>query len=193
MRDTYGIPMKILYIILVLLLSLTVTSCERLGVEVTTVKGEWKSESYNNQHLILLLSNNGTSAGAIFYNDSLLDYRPATWSLHNDTLSFYRQETGGVSRFKIEQMSMNTLTLRNVSNEKIWIMTRQYVTPGNDYDSHFKEVFDLKKGFWWYAWEITLYILSGLLAAGLLGLLCSLCPALIKWIRSIIKKKCKKK
>lgn len=80
---------------------------------------------------------------------------------------------------------MNTLTLRNVSNENIWIMTRQYVTPGNDYDSHFKEVFDLKKGFWWYAWNITLYILSGLLAGSLLmGL-----SALIEWIRSTIKKK----
>lgn len=185
--------MKIFYAILILLLSIAVTSCEQLGLEVTTVKGKWKSESYNNQHLILQLSNNGTSAGAIYYNDSLLDRRTKTWSLHNDTLSFYRQETGGVSRFKIEQMSMSTLTLINVSNEKVWIMTRQYVTPGNDYDSHFNEVFDLKKGFWWYAWEITLCILSGLLGAGLLSLLCSLCSALIKWIRSIIKKKCKKK
>lgn len=193
MRNTYGIPMKILYIILALLLSITVTSCEQLGIEVTTVKGKWKSESYNNQHLILQLSNNGTSTSAIYYNDSLLDCRTETWSLHNDTLNFYRHEPGGVRRFKIEQMSMNTLTLRNVSNENIWIMTRQYLTSGNDYNSHFNEVFELKKGFWWYAWNITLYILSGLFAAGLLALLCSLCSALIKWIRSIIKKKCEKK
>lgn len=159
----------------------------RLGVEVTTVKGEWKSESYNNQHLILLLSNNGTSTGAIYYNDSLLDCRTETWSLHNDTLNFYRHEPGGVRRFKIEQMSMNTLTLRNVSNEDVWIMTRQYLTPNNDYNSHFNEVFDLKKGFWWYTWEIASFALAGLFFIGLIMGLFNIGRELVAWIRKKIK------
>lgn len=156
--------MKILYTILTLLLSITATSCKQFGVEVTTEKGEWKSDSYKNQYLILKLSDNGMSHRTI-HNDSTLVNRTGTWSLHNDTLSLYHQDfkADGVRRFKIEQMSMNTMTLRNVSNEDVWIMTRQYSTPNNDYDSHFNEVFDLKKGFWWYAWEIASFVLAGLL------------------------------
>ena len=181
---------KILYTILILLFSITVTSCEQLGVEVTTVKGEWKSDSYKNQYLILKLSDNGMSHRTI-HNDSTLVNRTGTWSLHNDTLSLYHQDfkAEGVRMFKIEQMSMNTMTLRNVSNEDVWIMTRQYSTPNNDYDSHFNEVFDLKKGFWWYAWEITLIVLSGIIGILLLMGLYQLGSTSIKWIRSAIKKK----
>lgn len=84
---------------------------------------------------------------------------------------------------------MNTMTLRNVSNEDVWIMTRQYSTSNNDYDSHFNEVFDLKKGFWWYAWEITLIVLSGIIGILLLMGLYQLGSTSIKWIRSAIKKK----
>lgn len=161
--------MKILYTILILLLSITVTSCEQFGVEVTTVKGEWKSDSYKNQYLILKISDNGMSHRTI-HNDSTLVNRTGTWSLHNDTLSLYHQNfnADGVRIFKIEQMSMNTMTLRNVSNEDVWIMTRQYSTPNNDYDSHFNEVFDLKKGFWWHTWEIASFVLAGLLLIGLI-------------------------
>lgn len=42
---------------------------------------------------------------------------------------------------------MNRLALRNDRNE-IRILNRIYSTPTNDYDNHFEEVFDLKKGFW---------------------------------------------
>ena len=181
---------KILYTILILLFSITVTSCEQLGFEVTTVKGEWKSDSYKNQYLILKLSDNGMSHRTI-HNDSTLVNRTGTWSLHNDTLSLYHQDfkAEGVRMFKIEQMSMNTMTLRNVSNEDVWIMTRQYSTSNNDYDSHFNEVFDLKKGFWWYAWNITLYVMAGVFSLSVLMGLYHLCSALFKWIRSAIKKK----
>ena len=184
MRDTYDKPMKILYTILILLLSITATSCEQFGIEVTTVKGEWKSDSYKNQYLILKLSDNGMSHRTI-HNDSTLVNRTGTWSLHNDTLSLYHQDfkADGVRMFKIEQMSMNTMTLRNVSNEDVWIMTRQYSTPNNDYDSHFNEVFDLKKGFWWYTWEIASFVLAGLLLIGLIMCLFNVGRELITRIR----------
>lgn len=190
MRDTYDKSMKILYTIFILLLYISATSCEQFGVEVTTVKGEWKSDSYKNQYLILKISDNGMSHRTI-HNDSTLVNRTGTWSLHNDTLSLYHQNfnADGVRIFKIEQMSMNTMTLRDVSNEDIWIMTRQYSTPDNDYDSHFNEVFDLKKGFWWYAWNIMLFVLCGVLGVLVLMGLYQLCSALIKWIHSAIKKK----
>ena len=191
MRDTYDKPMKILYTILILLLSITATSCEEFGVEVTTVKGIWKSDTQNAQYIMLFISDDRMSHGK-FYNDSiLLIGRTGTWSLHNDTLSLYHQDfkADGVRTFKIEQMSMNTMTLQNVSNEDVWIMTRQYSTPDNDYDSHFNEVFDLKKGFWWYAWNITLYGMASVFSLSVLMGLYHLCSALIKWIRSAIKKK----
>lgn len=185
--------MKTIYTILILLLSIAVTSCEKLGVEVTTVKGVWKSDSYKNQYLILIISDKGMSHGTYLNDSILLTGRKGTWSLHNDTLSLYHQDNkaDGVRIFKIEQMSMNTMTLRNVSNGDVWIMTRQYSTQNNNYDSHFNEVFDLKKGFWWYAWNVTQFVIGygfGLLV--LIGLY-HLCSALIKWIRSAIKKKMK--
>lgn len=176
--------MKILYAILILLLSITATSCELLGVEVTTVKGEWKSDSYKNQYLILRLLDNGMAYGTI-HNDSTLVNRAGTWLLHNDTLSLYHQDfkADGVRILKIEQMSMNTLTLRNVSNEDVWIMTRQYSTPNNDYDSRFNEVFDLKKGFWWYAWIITSPVLGVLILIYMIWGLFNIGREFIVWIR----------
>ena len=131
-----------------MIFSIVLTSCEQLGIEVTTVKGEWKSQAYKNQYLIMNLSDNRMSHQTI-HNNSVIVNRSGTWSLHNDTLNLYHQDfnADGVRQFKIEQMSMNTLTLRNLDNKDIWVMTRQYSTAGNNYDSHFTEVFNLKKRF----------------------------------------------
>ena len=177
--------------LLIVLFSILLTSCEQLGIEVATVKGEWKSEGYKNQYLIMNLSNNGMSHRTI-HNDSVIVKGSGTWSLHNDTLSLYHQDfnANGVRRFKIEQMSMNTLTLRNLNNKDIWVMTRQYSTAGNDYDSHFSEVFDLKRGFWWYTWNIILFVLGGLcvylIGCVLIMVVSKFGAVLIKWIRKNI-------
>lgn len=180
--------MKILPTILIVLFSIVLTSCEQLGIEVTTVKGEWKSEAYKSQYLIMNLSDNGMSHQTI-HNDSIIVNRNGTWSLHNDTLSLYHQDfnANGVRQFKIEQMSMNTLTLRNLANKDVWVMTRQYSTASKDYDSHFSEVFDLKRGFWWYAWQITCFALGCLLLISLIMGLFNVGQGLIKRIRKNIK------
>ena len=185
--------MKILLTILIVLFSIVLTSCEQLGIEVTTVKGKWKSQAYKNQYVIMTISDNGMSHQTI-HNDSVIVNGSGTWSLQNDTLSLYHQDfnANGIRQFKIEQMSMNTLTLRNLDNKSIWVMTRQYSTTSNDYDSHFSEVFDLKRGFWWYAWNITQFVL-GCLCVYLIGCLLIMVVSkvgsvLIKWIRTTIKK-----
>ena len=185
--------MKILQTILIGIFSIVLTSCEQFGIEVTTVKGEWKSQAYKNQYLIINISDNGMSHQTI-HNDSVIVNRSGTWSLHNDTLSLYHQDfnANGVRQFKIEQMSMNTLTLRNLDNKDIWVMTRQYSTTSNDYDSHFSEVFDLKRGFWWYTWNIILFVLGNLcvylIGCVLIMVVSKFGAVLIKWIRKNIKK-----
>ncbi len=185
--------MKILHMLLIVLFSILLTSCEQLGIEVATVKGEWKSEAYKSQYLILKLSDNGMSHRTI-HNDSIIVNRGGTWSIHNDTLSLFHQDfnANGTRRFKIEQISMNNLTLRNLSNEDVWIMTRQYSTPNSDYDSHFNEVFDLKKGFWWYVWNITLFAMSGLFLYFCGCALISLVTWIYGKIKSCLNQKTKK-
>lgn len=184
--------MKILQTILIGIFSIVLTSCEQFGIEVTTVKGEWKSQAYKNQYLIINISDNGMSHQTI-HNDSVIVNRSGTWSLHNDTLaSIIDFNANGVRQFKIEQMSMNTLTLRNLDNKDIWVMTRQYSTTSNDYDSHFSEVFDLKRGFWWYTWNIILFVLGNLcvylIGCVLIMVVSKFGAVLIKWIRKNIKK-----
>ena len=182
--------MKILQTILIVIFSIVLTSCEQLGIEVTTVKGEWKSQAYKNQYLIMNLSDNRMSHQTI-HNNSVIVNRSGTWSLHNDTLNLYHQDfnADGVRQFKIEQMSMNTLTLRNLDNKDIWVMTRQYSTAGNNYDSHFTEVFNLKKGFWWYAWHIILFAISGFFLYFCGCILISLVPWIYGKIKSCLNHK----
>lgn len=181
--------MKILQTILIGLFSIVLSSCEQLGIEVTTVKGEWKSQAYKNQYLIMNISDNGMSL-QIIHNDSVIVNRSGTWSLHSDTLCLYHQDfnANGVRQLKLEQMSMNTLTLRNLDNKDILVMTRQYSTASNDYDSHFTEVFELKRGFWWYTWHIIGFALGGLLLVSLIMGLFDVGGGLIKRIRKNINK-----
>ena len=150
--------MKLKYILCIIVATLTLTSCEQLGIEVTTVKGNWKSHTSNGQHILLEISEDETFIFKAIHQDSLLLRQEiGTWKLTDDTLYLYTQKFhgNGVRKLTVEQMSMNRLTLRNDSNE-IRILNRIYSTPTNDYDSHFEEVFDLKKGFWWYVWQIIL-------------------------------------
>ena len=105
--------MKILQTILIGIFSIVLTSCEQFGIKVTTVKGEWKSQAYKNQYLIINISDNGMSHQTI-HNDSVIVNRSGTWSLHNDTLSLYHQDfnANGVRQFKSEHVSINTLALQ---------------------------------------------------------------------------------
>lgn len=187
MRNTHvkSEKMKKLHITLIVLFSIVLTSCEQLGIEVTTVKGIWQTEKTEDQYLILAISDFGLAHGYLYKNDSISSRGNRTWSLHNDTLSFYHQDfnADGIRQFKIEQMSMNTLTIRHLKSNNVWIMSRLYSNVNNDYDSHFNEVFDLKKGFWWYTWKITCFVLGGLILIGLIMGLFNGSRELIKWIR----------
>lgn len=143
-------PRLNIYLVFVILSSF-LTSCDILGIEVSTVKGEWVSEPYKNQYIVLNFSNNVYSYRTL-HNDTIIKSGNGTWVLDGDTISLYRQDNNGdgIRRYQIEQMSMNNLTIRDLSDNDVLIMTRQYSSQNKDYDSQFEEVFDLKKGFWWY-------------------------------------------
>lgn len=172
--------MKLKYILCIIVATLTLTSCEQLGIEVTTVKGNWKSHTSNGQHILLEISEDDTFIFKAIHQDSLLLRQEiGTWKLTDDTLYLYTQKFhgNGVQKLTVEQMSMNRLTLRNNSNE-IRILNRIYSTPTNDYDSHFEEVFDLKKGFWWYAWQIFCLVLGVIVLFGIGAVIISLVKSL---------------
>jgi len=166
--------MKLLYIytISIIAISIVFTSCEQLGIEVTTVKGTWKSETDNNYYLILELSENGHRTSTIVHNDSIVSSRVGTWTLNNDTLNIYCQnfKSNGVNKFRVEQISMDMLTLRNITNDDVLVLSRLCSTPQNDYNSRYEDVFDLKKGFWWYTRNIVSFALIIALVIGLFDL-----------------------
>lgn len=179
-----------LHIILIVLLTLFFASCERLGIEVATVKGEWQSEPYGNEYVKFYIVDDEMLH--ITYKDGkAIKGGKGTWSLNKDTLSLYQQSPGsdGIRKFKIEKMTMNSLTLRNLSNEDVWIMTRQYPTEDNDYNSRFNYVFDLKKGFWWYAWTIPSLIIGMVTGAGIIGFIVSLLSKLYNLGKKLINKR----
>lgn len=176
--------MKLKYILYFIVATLILTSCEQLGIEVTTVKGNWKSQTSNGQHLSLEISEDETFISKAIHQDSLLlRQEVGTWRLANDTLYLYTQKFhgNGVRKLRVEQLSMNILTLRNDSNG-IRIFNRIYSTPNNDYDSHFEEVFDLKKGFWWYAWQIFCLVFGVIVLFGIGA-------AIISFVKSLTSKK----
>ncbi len=179
--------MKLKHILALLVATTILASCEQLGIEVTTVKGKWKSEITDGQYISLDLSPNDTYSSTTIFNDSTeLVKHQGTWVLNNDTLCLYRQDIkgNGVRKLFVEQLSMNTITLRNVKNGNTFVLNRIYSTSQNDYDSHFEEVFDLKGGFWWYAWRITSIVL-GLLLLGTFGMaLYNIVGSIIKWCKN---------
>lgn len=182
---------KYLYIYLLSLIIINLSSCEHLGVEVSTVKGKWVSEKTNGQNIFLNISNHNTYSSETFLNDSIqLIKESGTWVLRNDTLFLYHQnfENKGVKRLLIEQLSMNLITLRNLKNGDIIVLNRVYSGQNLDYDDRFAEVFNLKGGFWWYAWIITLIALIILIIIGGIMSLIGIIGNIPHWIRKIKRK-----
>lgn len=167
---------KLLYIIVIGFLSIILMSCEQLGIEEKTVKGEWLSMPYADECIKLSLAQDVMTQTTWSTDGTEINSISGTWKLHKDTLNLYKQEeSGGKGRFVIEQMSMNTLTLRNLKNNDTWIMYRVYPPEINNYDDRLEHVFNLKKGFLWYCWQIIIIIfcmvIAGLIMRGILLLL----------------------
>lgn len=182
--------MKLKHIILLFVVQLILTSCEILNVEVKTVKGNWKSDITNGQYIFLNLEDNDTYSYKTILNDTtILIKQQGSWVLKNDTLSLYHQnfENKGIIRLSIEQISMNTLTLKNIPHGDVIVLHRLY-SKNLDYNGRFEEVLELKGGFWWAAWIITLFIFSILSSIFIIYLIGVFVVDLIKRIRKKIRK-----
>lgn len=182
--------MKYIFNILLYVALLILTSCEPFGIEVTTLKGKWKSDKTDGQHILLSLSDDDIYSAQIILNDTiLLIQRHGTWILKNDTLNIYSQnlENKGVRNYYIEQLSMNAMTLRKIKDGDILVFHRVYSNQNLDYDERFEEVFDLKRGFWWYVWRFVLLVSGTIIVIGFLYCVRSLINNLTKRIRKIHK------
>ena len=182
--------MKDILSILLFVALWTLTSCEPLGIEIKTVKGKWKSDKTNGQNLLLNLEDEDIYSSQTILNDSiLLSQKQGTWILKKDTLFIYRQnvENNGLHKLHIEQLSMNTMTLKQIKDEDILVFNRVYSNQNLDYDGRFNEVFNLKKGFWWYAWIIVKVIFFIMMCIYLFYLAGRLIENTSKWIHKKIR------
>ncbi len=172
--------MKPHYILILLFLSLAFVSCEKLGIRVTSVKGVWESDTYGGKNKVrYTIGANDKYSMGVYFNDSLVYGRNGTWVLKNDTINFYYQNIGtefsGNSRQVIEQLGMNTMTLRSVSHKTIMVYNRVSSTPESDEIGRFLAVLEYKGGFWWiFSWiliGITGFVLLGCGLEGIYRLL----------------------
>ncbi len=185
---------RILYIVLsFIVVTISLTSCEELGVEIKTVKGTWKSEITDGRYVLLSINPDGTSINGTYlaYNDSCVYGSPGTWQLRNDTLCFYRQTMSekGVSKYKVETLTMDNMTLCKNDGDKIYVMHRVYSNIGNDSFGKFEEVSKLKGGVTWLVW----IILCSLIGLASFFLLISILGWLLGWLWRIIKNLYRKK
>ena len=181
---------KLRHIIVIGFLSLILMSCEQLGIEEKTVKGEWQSMPYADEYIKLLLAKDVMTQTTYSTDGTKINSISGTWKLHKDTLNLYKQETelGGKGRFVIEQMSMNTLTLRNLKNNDTWIMYRVYPPEINNYDDRLEHVFNLKKGFLWYCWQIIIIFFGMVIVGLIMGSIIQLLTKAYAFAKPIVEK-----
>lgn len=173
--------MKLYYHLLISLTAiLTLTSCEQLGIEVTTIKGKWETNLTDRQSLKLTITSNNTFEVEI-YKDSIKTAKTTgTWQLSNDTLLLYSQRSSGQfqKQFTLEQMRMNSITLRAattniptdtgntnaINANRIYRLHRLYSTPQPAYNQKFLEVLYIKHNYWAYYSKYALLLTATLIA-----------------------------
>lgn len=138
---------KFLYIVLISF-TFMLTSCENLGIEVTTFKGYWRSEKYDEGFFrYLYLKKDGTFDLFVMANDSTYSSTiNGTWINEKDTISLFIQNNANNSKkikktLVIKQLTMDRMTVEG--NKEYTIFTRLYNNP----DNKFFEVLELKGGF----------------------------------------------
>ena len=90
--------------------------------------------------------------------------------------------------YEVEQMSMNSLLLKGLSNNNTLIFSRQYSPNTTDELDKFYEVLDLKKGFWWLIFRGIQYTL-GIIGIFYLGyIIVKAIGKGIKWIFNKLRK-----
>lgn len=165
--------------VVVLFIILFLASCEQLGIEITTVKGSWQSDKLKDgSYITLQLSENGSFFSYSMVTDTTYSkFIKGTWKNEEDSLFLYVQGEK-TSPLIIEKLSMNNMTLKD--GQRYVIMTRKYNNPNNKYE----EVFELKKGFWFYVRGIGYGIVGAFLIGGVIGIVGSGVGELVKWIKN---------
>lgn len=166
----------------VLFVILLLASCEQLGIEVTTVKGNWQSDKFDNgSYITLQLLEDGSFYYYVMVTDTTCSKSiKGTWKNEEDSLFLYAQgkETEPLT---IEKLSMNNMTLRD--GQHYIIMTRKYKSANYTYDDKLREVLELKNGFLSLALQLFWFVI-----------VIFLCYPMVCWLIELfkwIKNKCR--
>lgn len=164
--------MKYLMIFGLLALTSSLLVVCALGIEVTTIKGYWESNKFENGDYCALRLDNEKFSFYVMVTDSTYSEKlEGTWLCKDDTISLYTQEKGPIVIF-VKKLTQNAMTLQ-MENKNYLIMSR---VPKAGFD----EVLELKRGFWYYVYNgMKLFLLGGILT----GLWETL-----KWLGRTIKK-----
>lgn len=115
--------------------------CELLGIEVTTIKGNWVSNKFDNGEFCKVQFDDDKFVFYVMATDSTYSKRiDGLWTSKGDTITLY-QNKGSMVEIFVKHLSMNNMVLQ--VDEDYITMSRTY----NDPDYKFMEVWKLKGGF----------------------------------------------
>lgn len=159
-----------------LVLTFLLVGCEELGIEVTTVKGYWESNKFENGDYCTMRLDDDKFSFYVMATDSTYSEKlEGTWLCKDDTISLYTQEKGPIDIF-VKKLTQNAMTLQ-MRNKNYLIMSR---IP----NAGFVEVLKLKGGFWYYAYNSAMFILCLFIGGAILSVLLEV----LKWLGRMIKK-----
>lgn len=123
-------------------------SCDvlvKIGLEPTTVKGNWVSEAIKEElHYLIQIKDDDKYVLEIMTADSIHKLSSGTWTCKEDTISLYSQK--GTATLIVKQISMNTMTVQRKKDKENIIFSRIYNnSDSSDEFSKFSEVLDLKR------------------------------------------------
>lgn len=158
----------------------SLVGCELLGIETTTIKGNWRSEKFKDGYYWMLQIDDDKYNHYIMTTDSTCSKRiSGTWAYKNDTIELYSHDKKSTNLI-VKQLSMNTMTLEH--EKGFFIMRRMYNDPNDDYDGKFMEVFALKKGVWYYVYVVITITVGLLMIIAIFNVL----YCLFNWIKDRI-------
>ena len=145
--------------------------------EVTTVKGTWVSEKFDDGYFFKML----------FLDDEFTIYKMDTdstysnkmfgsWVENGDTISLYSQKEGNTI-FVIEQLTQNNMTI---------YVDNQYLIMERTHPIEFMDILELKGGFWWYVYIIGVIGTGCFLMAGIYDAILGLANWIVKLIRKCL-------
>lgn len=153
-------------------------SCELLGLEVKTIKGNWQSDKFDNGDFCTVQFDDDKFVFYVMVTDSTYSERiDGLWISKGDTIVLYSQNKGTVEVI-VKYLSMNTMAIQE--GKKYIIMSRIYDDPNDK----FMEVLELKGGFWYLIYQVFMSILILFLVCGILGWL----TEAVKWLVKVIRK-----